>query len=31
MGVFSIFPPRASTTAGEVDALYTFLWWSASE
>ena len=25
MGVFSIFPDRASTTAGEVDALYTFL------
>jgi len=25
MGVFSIFPERASTTAGEVDALYTFL------
>src|SRR5579862_3167465 len=25
MGVFSIFPARASTTAGEVDALYAFL------
>ena len=25
MGVFSIFPSRASATAGEVDALYTFL------
>ena len=25
MGVFSIFPDRASTSAGEVDALYTFL------
>ncbi|MDP9112631.1 MAG: cytochrome c oxidase subunit II [Acidobacteriota bacterium] len=25
MGVFSIFPERASTTAGEVDALYAFL------
>ena len=24
-GHFSIFPARASTTAGEVDALYTFL------
>ena len=25
MGALSIFPPRASTTAGEVDALYGFL------
>src|SRR5262245_7889964 len=25
MGVFSIFPARASAAAGEVDALYTFL------
>ena len=25
MGVFSIFPSRASVAAGEVDALYTFL------
>jgi cytochrome c oxidase subunit 2 len=25
MGSFSIFPPRASTTAGEVDALYGYL------
>ena len=25
MGIFSIFPARASTAAGEVDALYTFL------
>ena len=25
MGSFSIFPPRASSTAGEVDALYGFL------
>ena len=25
MGVFSIFPARASTAAGEVDALYAFL------
>ncbi len=25
MGIFSIFPDRASTTAGEVDALYGFL------
>ena len=25
MGVFSIFPERASTAAGEVDALYGFL------
>ncbi len=25
MGEFSFFPPRASTTAGEVDALYAFL------
>jgi cytochrome c oxidase subunit 2 len=25
MGVFSIFPPRASAAAGEVDALYSFL------
>ena len=25
MGIFSIFPDRASTTAGEVDALYAFL------
>ena len=25
MGVFSIFPARASVAAGEVDALYTFL------
>ena len=25
MNVFSIFPARASTTAAEVDALYTFL------
>jgi len=25
MGIFSIFPERASTSAGEVDALYTFL------
>jgi cytochrome c oxidase subunit II len=25
MGVFSIFPARASTSAGEVDALYAFL------
>ena len=25
MDGFSIFPPRASTSAGEVDALYAFL------
>ena len=25
MGVFSIFPERASSAAGEVDALYAFL------
>ncbi len=25
MGTFSLFPPRASTTAGDVDALYTFV------
>ena len=25
MGVFSIFPERASTATGEVDALYAFL------
>ena len=25
MGIFSIFPPRASAAAGEVDALYTYL------
>jgi cytochrome c oxidase subunit 2 len=25
MGIFSIFPDRASTTAGQVDALYAFL------
>jgi cytochrome c oxidase subunit II len=25
MGALSLFPPRASTTAGEVDALYTFM------
>ena len=25
MNGFSIFPERASTTAGEVDALYTYL------
>ncbi|MGD1092747.1 MAG: cytochrome c oxidase subunit II transmembrane domain-containing protein [Bryobacteraceae bacterium] len=25
MDAFSIFPPRASTTAGEVDALYVYL------
>ena len=25
MGVFTIFPPRASAGAGEVDALYTYL------
>jgi len=25
MNVFSIFPQRASVTAGEVDALYSFL------
>ncbi len=32
MGAFSIFPARASATAGEVDALYVprSCWWSAS-
>ncbi len=25
MSIFNFFPPRASTTAGEVDALYMYL------